>query len=56
MVYVDEDDWPGLFLKKAPDLITNGCEPPCGCWELNSEPLEEQTVLLTPEPPLQLPV
>ena len=36
--------------KTAPDLITNGCEPPCGCWELNSGPLEEQSVLLTSEP------
>ena len=27
-----------------------GCEPPCGCWGLNSGPLEEQPVLLTPEP------
>jgi hypothetical protein len=25
------------------DPITDGCEPPCGCWELNSGPLEEQT-------------
>jgi hypothetical protein len=33
--------------------VTNGCEPPCGCWELNSGPLEEQAVLLTPEPSLQ---
>jgi hypothetical protein len=22
------------------------CEPPCGCWELNSGPLEEHQVLL----------
>ena len=22
--------------KRAPDLITDGCESPCGCWELNS--------------------
>ena len=29
---------------------TDGCEPPCGFWELNSEPLEEQSVLLTTEP------
>jgi len=27
---------------------------PCGCWELNSGSLEEQSVLLTTEPPLQL--
>ena len=26
--------------KRAPDFITNGCEPPCGCWELNSGPLK----------------
>ena len=36
--------------KRAPDPITDGCEPPCGCWELYSEPLEEQSVLLTAEP------
>jgi hypothetical protein len=33
----------------------DGCEPPCGCWKLNSGPLEEQSVLLTAEPSLQLP-
>jgi hypothetical protein len=38
----------------ASDLITDGFEPPCGCWELNSGPLEEQSVLLTAEPSLQL--
>ena len=36
--------------KRAPDLITDGCEPPCGCWELNSGPSEEQAMLLTTEP------
>jgi N6-adenosine-specific RNA methylase IME4 len=25
--------------KRALDPITDGCEPPCGCWELNSGPL-----------------
>ena len=35
------------------DLVMDGCEPPCGCWELNSGPLEEQSVLLTAEPSLQ---
>jgi hypothetical protein len=34
--------------------IPDGCEPSCGYWELNSEPLEEQPVLLTAEPCLQL--
>jgi hypothetical protein len=40
-------------LKGASDLITDGCEPPCGCWELNSGPLEGQPLLLTSEPALQ---
>jgi hypothetical protein len=31
-------------------LVTGGCEPPCSCWELNSWPPEEQSVLLTIEP------
>ena len=39
--------------KRAWDSITDGCEPPGGCWELNSEPLEEQSMLLTTEPSLQ---
>ena len=38
---------------RALDLMTDGCEPPYGCWELNSGPLEEQSVLLTSEPFLQ---
>ena len=39
--------------KRASDLITDGCEPPCGCWELNSGPQEEQSALLTTASPLQ---
>jgi hypothetical protein len=39
--------------KRTSDPITNGCEPPCGCWELNSGPLEEQSVFLIAEPSLQ---
>jgi hypothetical protein len=34
-------------------FIINGCEPPCGCCELNSGPLEEKSVLLTTAPSLQ---
>jgi hypothetical protein len=41
--------------KRALDPIIDGCEPPCGCWELNSEPLEEQPVLLTAKSSLQPP-
>jgi hypothetical protein len=39
--------------KRASDLITDGREPPCGCWELNSGHSEEQSVLLTTELSLQ---
>jgi hypothetical protein len=44
-----------MHQKRASDLITNGCEPPCDYWDLNSGPLEEQLVLLTTEPSLQPP-
>jgi hypothetical protein len=39
-----------VYQERAPDPITVGCEPPWGCWELNSGPLEEQPVLLIAEP------
>jgi hypothetical protein len=39
--------------RQASDPITDGYEPPCGCWELNSGPQEEQSVFLTTEPSLQ---
>ena len=42
--------------KRTSDPIADGCEPPCCWWELNSERLEEQSVLLTTEPSLQLPL
>ena len=42
-----------VFRHTRRDLITGGCEPPCGCWDLNSGPLEEQPVLLTADPSLQ---
>ena len=38
---------------RAPDLIPDGCEPPRGCREPNSGPLEGQAMLLTSEPSLQ---
>ena len=38
--------------KKVSDPHKVGCEPPHGCWELNSGPLEEQPVLLTAKPSL----
>jgi hypothetical protein len=30
--------------------VTDNCELPCGCWELNLGPLDEQSVFLTVEP------
>ena len=42
-----------MHQKRVSDLITGGCEPPCGCWDLNSGPLEEQSVLLPAEPSRQ---
>ena len=33
--------------------VTDSGELPCGYWESNPGPLEEQTVLLTTEPSLQ---
>ena len=35
------------------DPIIDGCDRPCGYWELNSGPLEEQLVLLNAEQSLQ---
>ena len=32
--------------------ITDGCEPPCDCWELNPSPLQKQPVFLATEPSL----
>lgn len=36
--------------KRASDPFIDDCEPPSGCRELNSEPLEEQLVFLTARP------
>jgi hypothetical protein len=41
------------YQKRASDPITDGCEPPCVCWELNSGPLGKQTVPLTAKPSFQ---
>lgn len=44
-----------MYQKRALDPITDGHEPPCGCWELDSRSLEEQPVLLTADLSLQDP-
>ena len=41
------------FQKRASDPIIDSCEPPHGCWELNSVPSKEQSVLITAELSLQ---
>jgi hypothetical protein len=33
--------------------VTDGCELPCGCWELNLGPLQEQPGYLAANPPPQ---
>jgi hypothetical protein len=38
--------WTSACQKRASDPITDGCEPSCGCWELNSGSLDEQTSAL----------
>ena len=42
-----------VFVQMFGPEVTDSCELPCGCWELNLCPLEEQSVLLTTEPGLQ---
>ena len=42
-----------MHQQRVSDPITDGCKPPCGCWDLNSGPLKEQLVLLTIEPSIQ---
>jgi hypothetical protein len=37
-------------------FVPDGCELPCGCWDLNSGSLEEKSVLLTAEPSHQHPL
>ena len=33
------EDTVAVFRHTRRDPIADGCEPPCGCWELNSGPL-----------------
>jgi hypothetical protein len=40
--------------KRASDTTRDAYEPPHGCWELNSGSLEEEAVILTAEPSLQV--
>jgi hypothetical protein len=47
--------WPEQGVRSPGAGITDHCEPPCRCWELNPGPLQEQPVLLTTEPSFQLP-
>lgn len=42
-----------MGIRSSGTEITNSCELPCGCQELNQGPLEEQSWLLTIEPSFQ---
>ena len=33
--------------------VTDGCKSPCGCWDWNAGPLEEETFFLITEVSLQ---
>ena len=33
--------------------VTDDCDPPCGCWESNPDPLGMEPVLLISEPSVQ---
>ena len=39
-------------VKSSGTGVTDSCELPCRCWELNLDPLEEQLMLLAAEPSL----
>jgi hypothetical protein len=39
-----------IYVRVSDIGVTDTCELPCGCWELDLGPLEEQSVLLTTEP------
>jgi hypothetical protein len=41
MVPTEEDE----DIRSSGTVITNGCEPPCECWEPNLSPMEEPSVL-----------
>ena len=45
----------GVKVSDPLKLFTDSCELPYGCWDLNPDPLEEQSVLLTTKPSLQPP-
>ena len=54
MVYMRADIVEGTGVKSPFKTgVTDHYEQPCGCWELNPGPLEEQCVPLTTEPSLQ---
>jgi hypothetical protein len=38
------------YYQRAPGTgVKDGCEPSCGCWELNPGPLQEQFIFLAAE-------
>ena len=55
-VYMIPPRRPEKDIKYPGTGVTDNCEPPCGCWELNLGPLQEQQVLLTSEWSLKAPI
>jgi hypothetical protein len=45
-LFIDDDDV-CMCVSRYLCNTTYGCEPPCGCWELDSGSLEEQKLPLT---------
>lgn len=45
MFLVHTEDRRGIWIPG--DGVTDGCEPPCRCWESNPSSLEKQSVFLT---------
>lgn len=44
----------GEYIQFPGTVVTEGCEPAHGCWDSNPCPMQEQQVLSTMEPSLQL--
>ena len=44
-MYMSTLSFSSEILDRASDPMADGCEPPCGCSELNSGPLEEQSAI-----------
>ena len=46
----------GVTIRSPETGVNNGCEPSCGCWELNPGPRQEQFIFLAAELSLKSPI